>query len=99
LGDAKARRVREAVEILKTAQTSLKRQKYKQFLYNVLSISGPQAVLVCTVAFGQVKVVDMKSSDRIGLNRQIQKDHTNLDHLTLRTLAISHHIPNSINGA
>jgi len=41
LGDAEARRVREAVEILKTAQTSLKRQKYKQFLCNVLSKFSP----------------------------------------------------------
>lgn len=98
LGDAEARRVKEAVEILNTVPNSPKRKKYKQFLCDVLSKPGYQAVLVCAVALGQVRVVDMKNHDRIGLLRRIQKGHTDLDHPTLRTLAVSHHIPNSVNG-
>ena|SRR5450432_1825889 len=98
LGDAEARRVKEAVEILNTVPTSPKRKKYKQFLCDVLSRPGPQAVLVCAVALGQVKVVDMKNHDRIGLLRRIQEGDTDFDHPTLRTLAVSHHIPKSLNG-
>jgi hypothetical protein len=98
LGDAEARRVKEAVEILNTVPTSPKRKKYKQFLCDVLSKPGPQAVLVCAAGLGQVKVVDMKHNDRVGLVRRIQKGHTALGHPTLQTLAISHHIPNTVNG-
>jgi hypothetical protein len=50
------------------------------------------------MALGQVKVVDMKNHDCIGLLRQIQKGNIDLDHPTLRTLAISHYIPNSIDS-
>jgi hypothetical protein len=93
-----ARSVKEAVGILNSAQTSPKRKKYKKFLYDVHSKPGPHAVLVCAVALGQVKVVDMRSNDRTGLIREIQEDHTVLNHPILRALAISYRILNSVNG-
>jgi hypothetical protein len=93
-----ARSVKEAVEILNSAQATPKRKKYKQFLHDVHSKPGPHAVLVCAVALGQVKVVDMRSNDRTRLIHQIQEDHTVLDHPTLQALAISYRMLNSVNG-
>lgn len=100
LSDTEACRVTHDVEILKTAQTSPKRKKYKLFLYDLLCKSGPQLVLLCIVALGQVKVIDMKTCDRASLIHQIEikSRHTDLDHPSLRSLAISHQIPNSVNG-
>jgi len=54
-----ARSVKEAVEILNSAQTTPKHKGYKQFLHDVHSKPGPHVVPVCAVALGQAKVVDM----------------------------------------
>lgn len=100
LSDAEAQRSSEAVDMLKTVQPSGKLKRYKQFLYDVLSNSGPEFVLLCAVALGQVKGVDMKHSDRVGLIGKIKanKDNTAIIDSTIRLLATKYHIPNSVTG-
>ncbi|KAK2796022.1 hypothetical protein FQN50_009642 [Emmonsiellopsis sp. PD_5] len=94
LSGAQAKSVTEAVNVLKTTQTSARRKKYKRFLYNVLRESGPQAVLICAAALGQVKAADMKELDRNLLIRQI-KGFKDINHSTIRSLAICYQIPHS----
>jgi hypothetical protein len=100
LSDAEAGRVTEAIEVLRTAQTSPRRKKYKRFLYDVLRVSGPCGVLLCAAALGQVKAVDMKNCDRGSFIVQIKinKHHTDINHPTLQSLAISYKIPTSADG-
>ena len=100
LSDAEARRSSEAVDALKIVQPSGKPKHYKEFLYDVLSNSNPQFVLLCAVALGQVRVVDMKNGDRVGLLSKIKasKDNTDINHSAVRSLATRYHIPNSVTG-
>lgn len=100
LSDGEAARVTEAVEILQTAQISQRRRKYKLLLHSIHGLLGPQGVLLCAVALGQVKAVDMKSSDRTGLITRIETNKTSVDinHPSFQALAVTHEIPNSING-
>ncbi|KAF8846903.1 hypothetical protein BDZ45DRAFT_666419 [Acephala macrosclerotiorum] len=97
LSDAQAGRVTEAIEVLRSAQTSSRRKKYKRFLYDVLRVSGPCGVLLCAAALGQVKAADMKNSDRVSFIVQIEinKKHTDVNHPILQSLAISCKIPTS----
>lgn len=97
LSGAQAKCVREAVDVLKTTQTSGRRKKYKRFLFNVLQESGPQAVLVCAAALGQVKATNMKESDRNLLNRKID-GCKNINHSTIQSLASRYQIPRSEGG-
>lgn len=100
LSDAEAQRSSEAVDTLKAVQPSGKPKRYKEFLYDVLRHSGPQFVLLCAVALGQVKVVDMKYGDRVGLVGKIKanKDNTHINHPTVQSLAIKYQVPNSVTG-
>lgn len=99
LSDAQAGRVTEAIEVLRSAQTSSRRKKYKRFLYDVLRVSGPCGVLLCAAALGQVKAVDMKNCDRVNFIVQIEnKKHTDVNHPILQSLAISCKIPTSVDG-
>lgn len=100
LSDAQAERVTEAIEVLRIIQTSPRRKKYKRFLYDALRVSGPWGVLLCAVGLGQVKAVDMKNCDRVSFIRQIEinKDHTDINHPILQSLAISSQIPTSLDG-
>ncbi len=100
LNDAEAQRSSEAVDTLMTVQPSGKPKRYKEFLYDVICNSGPQSVLLCAVALGQVRVVDMKSGDRVGLISKIKanKDETNINHSMIRSLAQRYYIPNSVTG-
>lgn len=100
LTDGEAARVAEAVEILQTAQSSPRRRKYKLLLHSIHCLLGTQGVLLCAVALGQVKAVDMKSSDRTDLILRIEtnKNSVDINHSTLQALAISHEIPNSTSG-
>jgi len=61
LSDARVHGVRKAIDLLKTFQTSSKRKTYKLFLHNVLASSSPEMVLLCAVALGQAKIVNMKN--------------------------------------
>lgn len=100
LSDAEAQRSSEALDTLKMVQPSGKLKRYKEFLYDVLCNSGPQFVLLCAVALGQVRVANMKKGDRVGLisNIKANKDNTGINHSTVRSLAIRYHIPNSVTG-
>jgi hypothetical protein len=100
LSDAEAKRSSEAVDALKVVQPSGKLKRYKEFLCDVFCNSGPQFVLLCAVALGQVRVVDMKNGDRVGLISKIKanKSNTDINHSTVRSLAIRYHIPNSMIG-
>jgi hypothetical protein len=98
LSDRQSRLVTEAVEVLTTAQTSYRRIKYKQFLYDVHRGSGPCGVLVCAVALGQVRATDLKNCDRDSLIRQIEINKDHIKHPILQSLAISHQIPISLDG-
>lgn len=79
-------------------EPSGKHKRYKEFLYDVLFNSSPQFVLLCAVALGQVKVIDMKNSDRVGLIRKIKvnKDDVDINHSTIGSLATNYHIPSSV---
>ena len=98
LSDAEAQRNLEAVNTLNMVQPSGKLKRYKQFLCDVLSNSGPEFVLLCAVALGQVRGVDMKHRDRVGLISKIKanKDKTDINNSTVRSLAIKYRIPNSL---
>lgn len=100
LSDAEAQRSSEAIDTLKIVQPSGKLKRYKEFLYDVLGNSSPQFVLLCAVALGQVRVVDMKNGDRVGLifKIKVNRDHTNTNHSTIVSLAIRYHIPSSVDG-
>lgn len=100
LSDAEAQRSSEALDTLKMVQPSGKLKRYKEFLYDVLCNSGPQFVLLCAVALGQVRAANMKNGDRVGLISKIKanKDNTGINHSTVRSLAIRYHIPNSVTG-
>jgi hypothetical protein len=100
LSDTEAQRSSEAVATLKMEQPSGKLKSYKEFLYDVLHNSGPQYVLLCAVALGQVKVVDMKNDDRVGLISKIKsnKDDACMNYSTLQSLAIRYHMPKSVTG-
>lgn len=100
LSDAHLRSVTEAVKILKTVHTSSKRQKYQLFLCNVLRKCGSHGVLVCAIALGQVKVVNMKNCDRVGLLRKLEnnRDSASISHPTLRSLAARYKVPSSVDG-
>ncbi|KAG4414251.1 hypothetical protein IFR04_012623 [Cadophora malorum] len=99
LSDGEVARVTEAVEILQMAQISQRRRKYKLLLHSIHGLLGPQGVLLCAVALGQVKAVDMKSSDRTGLITRIEtnKNSVEVNHPAFQALAVTHEIPNSIN--
>lgn len=97
LGDAEAQRSSEAVDTLKTTQPSGKTIRYREFLYDVLFNSSPQYVLLCAVALGQVQVIDMKNSDRIGLIRKI-KANIDITHSTIGSLTTNYLIPGSVSG-
>jgi hypothetical protein len=98
LSDRQSGLVTEAVEVLTTAQTSFRRKKYKRFLYDVYRRSGPCGVLVCAVALGQVKAVDMKNRDRDSLIHKIEINKDHIKHPILESLAISYQIPISLDG-
>jgi len=100
LSDAQTARVIDAIEVLGAAQNSPRRKKYKRFLYDVLRVSAPWGVLLCAVALGQVKAVDMKNCDRASFIRQVEinKDHTDINHPILQSLALSYQIPTSVDG-
>ena len=100
LSDAEAQRSSEAVDTLKMVQPSGKPKRYKEFLYDVLFNSSPQYVLLCAVALGQVKVIDMKTNDRVGLIRKIKvnKDNVDINHSTIGSLANNYLIPSSVSG-
>ncbi|PGG95285.1 hypothetical protein AJ79_10141 [Helicocarpus griseus UAMH5409] len=97
LSDSEAQRCLEAVETLKMVQPSGKLKCYKEFLYDVTRNSRP-FVLLCAIALGQVKAVDMTNGDRLGLMGKIKasKDNTDINHSTVRSLAIQYHIPDSV---
>jgi hypothetical protein len=58
-------------------QPSRKPKRYKEFLYDVLNVSGPQFVLLCAVALGQARVFDLKKTDRVGLIGIIKSNDNN----------------------
>jgi len=84
--------------VLKTVQVSVKRKKYKEFLYGAYCKAGPCKVLVCAMGLGQVRIVDMKKDDRDSLLRQIEFNKDHFEHLTLQLLAKSYQIPISLDG-
>jgi hypothetical protein len=100
LSNAEAQYSLETVDTLKMVQPFRRPKQYKEFLYDVLCHSGPQFVLLYTVALGQVKVIDIKRGDRVGLISKIKanKDTTNINNSTIRSLTIRYHIPNSVTG-
>lgn len=100
LSNGEAARVTDAVELLGAAQTSARHRKYKQFLSNVLNVSGPEGVLLCAVGLGQVKAADMRMSDRDALVKYIEanKNSDILNHSTLQCLARRHQIPIAVNS-
>ena len=100
LSDTGVRSSSEAVDTLKMVQPSGRPKGYKEFLHDVLRHSGPQVVLLCAVALGQVKVADMKYGDRVNLISKIKanKDNADINHPTVRSLAIRHQIPDSVTG-
>lgn len=85
LSDVEAQRSSEAVDTLKLVQPSRRLRRYKEFLYDALHNSGPQFVLLCAVALGQVRVIDMTNGNRLGLIRKIKdnKDNANINHSTI----------------
>lgn len=97
LSDAEKHRAADAVEILKIIQTASKRKKYKLFLCNVLDKYGAHMILLCALALRQVRVVDMKNCDRKSL-MSIMENHVEFDYFIIQSLAIEHHIPESIHG-
>jgi hypothetical protein len=102
---------------LRLFETEVKRRKGREVSYqlymtrssrrdsiNVLDVlrnSGPQAILLCAVALGQVRVVDMKDSDRVGLIglMKTNRHHPDINDPILRTLAVDYNIPSSVAGA
>lgn len=97
LTKAEQRRAADAVEVLKIVQTAPKRKKYKIFLYTLLEHYGPHMVLLCTLALGQAKVVDMKQDERAALMDLI-KNCNELDDPILRAIAINHRVPKRVEG-
>ena len=100
LSDTEAQRSSEAVDTLKMVKPSGKHKRYKEFLYDVLFNSSPRFVLLCAVGLGQAKIIDMKSSDRVGLIRKIKvnKDDININYSTIESLATNYRIPSSVSG-
>ncbi|KFY68444.1 hypothetical protein V496_01066 [Pseudogymnoascus sp. VKM F-4515 (FW-2607)] len=98
LGDAEARQVSMAVDILNMEQPSGKQKRYKEFLYDVLSNSSPPFVLLSAIALGQARVASMTISNRSSLISKIKdnKDNTDMNHTTVQSLAIKYLIPNSV---
>ncbi|KAL4993999.1 hypothetical protein BDV10DRAFT_189458 [Aspergillus recurvatus] len=97
IGENGERKVADAVMILKTAQTTPKRIKYKLFLYNILKKYRPCVVLLCAVALGQVAVANMRKDERTQLENLIgtQSELVNLD---IRDLVIKCKIPESVDN-
>ncbi|EDN05675.1 predicted protein [Histoplasma mississippiense (nom. inval.)] len=54
-------------------------------------------VLLCTLALGQAKVVDMKQDERAALMDLI-KNCNELDDPILRAIAINHRVPKRVEG-
>ena len=100
LSDAHLRSVTKAVKILKTMYTSSKRQKYQLFLCNVLRKCGSHSVLVCAITLGQVKMVNMKNCNHVGLLHKFKnnRDNASISHPTLQLFAARYQVPSSVDG-
>ena len=99
LTEGEIQRAAEAQKVLTTVQTIDRCKKYKLFLYDVLRDSGPGAVLLCAIMLGQVRVTDLKASERTELCHLIQgKGQSASNHSTIRALAAANQIPSSVNS-
>lgn len=100
LSNAEARQSQMAVEIFNMKQPSEKQNRYKEFLYDVLSKSSPPFVLLSAIALGQARVASLTIDNRSSLISKIKenKDNTDMNHTTVQSLAIEYLIPNSVAG-
>ncbi|KIW39694.1 uncharacterized protein PV06_08284 [Exophiala oligosperma] len=66
------RRITDAAAILKSAQSTQRRRRYKSFLHGVLTRAGPGAVLLCASAFGQIRMTELRDCERDDLRNHIR---------------------------
>lgn len=95
LSENEKRRTADAITILRRAQSSSKRQKYKLFLCGLLEKAGPPSFLLCAIALGQVVIANMRQRDRDRLMELVKND-TQLAHRTIQGLAAQCRIPVSL---
>ncbi|KAJ5318284.1 hypothetical protein N7476_004704 [Penicillium atrosanguineum] len=76
--------------ILTQEQKSDKREKYKLFLQDVYSNDkggGPVLVMLCAIALGQGKIINMTKFSRSTLQSEVKNKSRDFDHPNLRLLA------------
>jgi hypothetical protein len=86
------KRVLEADALLKQTKNSLKRQKYRLFLYSVLQKCGQHVVLLCAIALGQTNIISMKKKDCATLLDKLgeNQNRSPIDCAIIRCLANRH---------
>lgn len=89
--------VKDAVHILRTTQTSEKRNKFKLFLHEVLD-NGPHLPLLCAIALGQARIASMNKESLQQLLYDIGNFSQDFDDEKLRLMASDYGIPVSANG-
>jgi hypothetical protein len=95
LSKKEIQRIKDAANVLTTRQTTERRKRYKLFLHSILRDAGPGAVLLCAVALGQVRITDLKDSERVDFCNQIKPEAIDPN---INALAIQYSIPRSVNG-